>query len=251
MVPARLRVALQALRELLFHPGAFFADRDAAQALGTAVIVVLVVAVVTTAGLGLVGWTLGQEIDATTTETVQEPWPESHCEQFAEMNHTPEPCTIDEPVTREVDLGAEAWSAFAGLLPLVFVGVPLGVVAHAIGLHAVSWLAGGEGGFGRTLTVAGWATVPTLLQTAVAVGNMLVAIQSQSFATDPDLLMQQVEQLAADFESTWTVAATVVSTIWQAYIWAHGLRWARDHDPEVAYGVAAVVGLVALLFALV
>lgn len=252
MSPARLRSALQALKELLVDPGTFFGDREIAQSLPAAAAVVLVGAVVVTGALGAVGWTLGQQIDATYTETVTEPWSDSTCEQFAEMEMetTPKPCGMDEPETREVDVGEEAWSAFAGALPLVFVAVPVGWLLTAGGLHVLSAPAGGRGSFTSTLTVAGWATVPSMVATVVTVANMLMVVRSQSFATDPDLLAEQVRQMATNFRTPLTVGASIAATVWQIHIWAQGLLWARDLDFEPAYGVAVVVGVVSLLFSL-
>lgn len=253
MSRARPRAALQALRELLFDPRTFVAERDVARSFGAAAAVACAVALVATAAVGAFGFALSQQIDATRTETVVEPWSESQCEGFADtsVSVTPEQCAIDEPVTRAVDVGAELWHAFAGRLPLVFGGVLVGWALTAAALHAVSSFVNGAGRFGRTATVVGWAMLPSLVQTAVGLGSLLLLVQGQSFGGDPELLRQQFQRLQGGVTNGWTVLATVVSVAWQAYIWAGGLPWARDLSGEDAWGVAAVVGLVSLALSLV
>lgn len=251
------RQSLRALRELLFRPETFFRERRVALSLGAAAVVVTVVALALTVGVGTVGWLLTQQVDATRTVTVAEPMPESACESFAEMNAssnasfgTPVECAIDEPRTKQVDVGAEIWDAFVGMLPLVFVGGFVGWLLLGVGLHVASAVADGEGSFGRTLAVAGWGMLPSLLQLVVGLTAAAIVIPGMEFSGDPETLSRQLQGLAGPgpgFGPAATVAG-VVATVWQAYVWRGGLIEARDLDRSVATWVAGAVGFVLLLF---
>lgn len=238
------------LMALLFDPATFFDRRSPRRSLGSASGVVLAIALLTTTGVAAVGWQFATSIDATVTETVMEPWPAETCESFQEMNHTPEPCTIDEPRTREVDVGAEIWQMLVGKLPLVFFGTLLGWVLIAAGLHVVSVMFDGEGSFGATLSVAGWAMVPQVVQLAVGLASASLLIHGTTFSSDPAALADQLERLASGSAGLAAAVATVVVTVWQAYIWAYGLRRARNLRLGDAAVTAGVVGTLWLLFAL-
>ncbi|WP_188975543.1 YIP1 family protein [Halocalculus aciditolerans] len=239
----QFRQSLHALFDLLVRPDAFF-ERDGAWSLGRAFGVVLAVSAVTTAAVAAMGWLFTSNIDATVTVTTMEPWSDATCESFAEMNSTPEPCTIDEPQTKQVSVGAKVWSAFVGRLPFVFVASLLGWVLVAAALHAATWLLGGEGSFAGTLTVAGWAVVPTIVQAAFALVGFTLLVRGTAFSNDPEVLVQQLRTLSSSTGNAWAAVGGLVAGVWQAYIWTHGLAHARSlrvSDAAVAAGIVAVV----------
>lgn len=242
------RSALRSLRLLLFDPGEFFDDVPPARSAASAAAVVLATSTVLTAGVGAIGWLITSRIDVTVTETVMEPWPDWRCEGFDEV--TPEPCTIDEPVTRQVDVGQAVWEEFVGYLPVVFVAALVGWVVVAAGLHVVSAVYDAEGGFGSTLAVAGWATVPQVFTTAVVVGVTWFRLRSVEFASDPDVFADQMARMVSPSTGEVGILVTLVVTVWQAYIWAHGLTRARDLAFGEAATVAGVVGVVSFLLSL-
>lgn len=238
---------LAALRQLLVRPQAFFEERPPSRSLGAAAGVVVATALLTTAGVGAIGRMVTARIDATRTETVHEPLPDYHCEMLEESgtNNTPRGCTIDEPVTREVDVGAEVWEEFVGYLPFVFVVAIVAWLLVAVGLHVASALAGGDGSFAATLAVAGWATVPELIQIPVGLAGAYVRLEGESF-TSPE----QLEQLVGSSADPTGVLLTAAVLIWQAYIWTHGLRRARDLSVDEAAFAAGVVAVVSFLLSL-
>lgn len=240
-VPAHLRL-------LLFDPRAFFERHPPRDSLAGAAVVAVVTAALVTLGFGLIGWLFTSRIDATVTETETEPWPDDQCEGFEEV--TPEPCTIDEPKTREVDVGNAIWEQFLEFLPVVFLAVLLGWVLTAVGLHVVSALVGGEGGFGGTLAVAGWAMVPQFVDVAAGVVNAWLTLRGVEFAEDPEVLASQLQALAANSQGAVGIAVTVLVTLWQAYVWSHGLRAARGLDGDDAALTAAVVAIASILASL-
>jgi hypothetical protein len=244
----------RSLRTLLFAPESFFEEHAPEQTIGTAIIVVLAVTLITTIGFALIGWLFAANIDATVTVTTMEPWSNSTCASFRSINQNtnmstiPEPCTIDKPRTKQVDIGDKVWDAFVGRLPVFFVASVIGWILIAAGLHIVSALTGGEGAFTATLSVAGWAMVLQVLQTVFGVASIYLMIESTDFATNPELLQQQMEQLR---HSSGGILGTLVVTIWQGYIWTHGLRYARNLQYSSAALTAGVIALIALLFSLV
>lgn len=238
--------SLAALRALLLSPREFFGDPD--PSFGNAVLVVLAVATVSTVGFLAMGWLFARSVDATVTVTTMEPWGEMTCESFAEMNTstTPPNCAIDEPRTRQVDVGSKLWDAFVGRVPLVFVGTLLGWLLVAVALHATTAFLGRTGGFRRTLTVAGYGMVPSMLQTVAAVLAIWLAVRGETFTGDPQALADQFRALTSGIRPVAT-AGLLVATAWQAYVWAGGLDALHDCDREAAYLAAGVVGLISLL----
>jgi hypothetical protein len=252
-----MRNALTALREVLVDPETFFAERRIGLSPGHAVMVVLVVSLALTAGVGAIGWLVTEQVDATRTVTVVEPVPNATCESFKEMNEssdgpavTPPGCGIDEPKTRQVDLGDELWEAIAGQLPLVFVAGIVGWLLVGGILHGVSALASGEGSFLKTLSVAGWGFLPTVFQVAVGVTLAFAVIPEMSFTGSPEAVAEQLRQLATGQFRLGVALLGLVGTAWQAYIWRGGLCHARNLDRRAATGVAAIVAFVLFLFTL-
>jgi hypothetical protein len=251
----RIMAALQALRELLLTPATFFRDRRIGLSLGAAVAVALAVVLVSTVGAGVIGWLLSQQIDATRTVTVAEPMSGPICDPMDNPNTgesfmTPSECTLEEPVTKQVDVGTEFWQEFTRLLPLVFVGGILGWVLVAGGLHLASYILDGEGAFVDTLAVAGWAMVPSLAQTAVFVAAGLLVIPGMEITGSTGAVAQQFRQLSGGLTAAGTVA-TVLTTVWQAYIWYGGLQVARNLDEKSATLAAGAVAVFSILATLV
>lgn len=240
---------------LVRRPGEFFERHPPASSLGGAVTVVFVVACATTAAFAAVGWWFSSSVHATETVTTMEPWPNATCESFAAMNEStnhstvPEQCTIDEPRTKQVDVGATVWDAFAGRLPLVFVGVFAGWLVVAAVLHAGSAMYDAEGSFAGTLAVVGWATLLDLARVAVVAAGAYVLLRDVTFTGDPEAMARRLRRLTAGAGAHADLVAVAV-TAWQAYVWTHGLRHARDLRTGEAAVVAGTVAAVAVLFAL-
>lgn len=236
---------LQPLRTLLLSPREFFAARP--YDLGPAVVLVLVVALVTTAAFTAVGWLLAESVDG--TNAADTGWTAGDCERFADMDvSTPTACASDDPSTRWVDAGGKVWSVWTGLVSVVFAGSVVGWLLIAAGLHVASAAIGGRGSFGRTATVAAWGMIPGLPQTLVAFGALGLAISGVDFASDPETLERQVQRLADTGSRPVVLAAMLAGTAWQGYVWAGGLVDARELDWPEALFAAAVVALAVLLF---
>ena len=243
-------MALHQLRALLFDPATFFENYPPRKTVGMATAVVLGVAALIMAGTAVIGRLFAARIDATYTETVMEPWSDAQCSSFEEMGAAPEQCQIDEPVTREVDVGAELWSEILRLLPLVFLSLVVVWLLIALALHVLSALFDARGGFGATLSAVGWGMVLELVSTAIGLGVIAATLYGTEFASDPELLLDQLEALTGGGPSVVSTLGTVLVALWQAYIWTYGLSRARSLAVGEAAIATAPVALVVLLLSL-
>lgn len=240
--------ALHTLQLVLFKPGRFFEERPPRRSLGGAIGVVLLSALLVTIGAAILARVLVAQIDVTITETVMEPWSDQQCAGFDD--HTPRPCEIDEPVTREVDVGEMIWGELLSLFPLMFIAVVISWIFIAIGLHLVSAILGGNGSFGATLSVAGWGMLPIVFSMFAGVVQSYFVLRGMDFANDPEVLLEQMELLAETGIGFGGVAISLVTAVWQGYIWLHGLRHGRDLSYEQALIAAGVVVVLMLLLEL-
>lgn len=247
----------RSLFQAVSRPHRYFDENPPAHSLGQAAIIVLLVATLSSLAFLALGWVLSQQIDVTTTVTTMEPWSDARCEPFREMNNSsnvssvPEPCTIDEPRTKEVHLGEKAYSVFAGQVPLVFFGILLGWPLTAVGLHVFSALGQSEGSFGNTLAVAGVGMAPSVLQTFAVTGTMAWQVQSMSFGSDPATVANRLREMAEAGGHPVVIIAILVVAIWQAWIWAAGLERARNMTPGNAKFAAGVVALLGAIFSII
>jgi hypothetical protein len=236
------------VRTLAADPQSFFQSHPPKESLGGALAVVSVVAVASTAAVAAVGAVLANQIDATVTITTLEPWSQSTCASFAEMDGPlPDPCTIDEPRTKQVSVGAKLWEEVVGLLPFVFVGTYVGWLLVTIGLHALSAFTDGSGSFGETLAVTGWATAFDLVSVAAGTAGLAVAAQGVDFAGDPDVLASQLQRAVDTTSWPFGVLGTLVGVGWSAYVWTWGLHEAHDASVSSAAFASGVLAVVAVL----
>jgi len=249
-----LRALARDLYQVLFHPSTYFERNRPESSLALAAGIVFATAIVGTLAIVALGWVLSQQIEATTTVTTMEPWPDSTCESFRQMNNdtnvstgVPEPCTIDEPRTKQVDLGSKAYSIFAGRAPVVFIGVLLGWPLLAAGLHVVSALANGEGSFTGTLAVAGLGSAPTLLQTLATTGAMAAAVYSMDFGSSAETVGRRLKEVAYVVDHPFVILVILLVAVWQTWIWAAGLERARNLNRDSALFVAAIIALLGAL----
>lgn len=235
------------IRDALLNPDRFFAERTPRPSLGTAATVVLVVALVSTAAVGFIGWTLSQEITATAQVDNPNRPPDWACEDGGFGSDTTNFSSgCDQPRTKTIDMGDKLWEAFSGQLPMIFFASFFGWLLVAAGLHAASGLAGGRGSFSGTLTVAAWGTLPTLFQTAVGGASMYFAIQGMELGGSPEVLAQQFQSMASRTQSG-NLAVSAFVTLWQAYVWTYGLKHVRNLETGSAAGAAGVVAFVSFV----
>lgn len=247
----------RSLLQAVSNPHRYFEEHPPAESIGQAAVIVFVVATLSSLAFLALGWVLSQQIDVTTTVTTMEPWSDARCEPFREMNNSsnvsslPEPCTIDEPRTKEVHLGEKAYSVFAERVPLVFFGILIGWPITAVGLHVLSALAESEGSFANTLAVAGVGMAPSVLQTFAVTGTMAWQAQSMTFGSDPTTVGNRLREMAEAGSHPVVIIAILVVAVWQAWIWAAGLERARNMHPGDAKFAAGVVALLGAIFSFI
>ena len=262
----------------LLRPDEYFAERAPGLSLARAGAVVLLVAIVSTAVVGAFGWTLSQQLTATTqiendarppdwvcddhgatggeTETTAETAGEATTETGTETTTgfgvdgmMREAC--DQPKQRTVVVGDLLWDAFSERLPLVFVGVLLGWPLYAVGLHVASAMVGGRGSFLDTLAVAGWGMLPGVAQAVVGLGLLYTALGSVDLAaSNPEVLASQIRSLSRRSQGD-TALLSLAGACWQGYVWTFGLKRARDLSTGAAAFAGGGVAFVAFLLSLV
>ncbi|TSD15268.1 YIP1 family protein [Haloglomus irregulare] len=226
-------------RTPLLRPDSYFDDRTATLGRGLAVTALVTLATVTVViGFGLV---FAANIDG----TVETSNPEYPGDVFCDGD-TPSGCT--EPATVEQDVDRVLWDAIGSVAGQTAIGIPIIVLVTAGGLHGGSALAGGEGGFGRSLAVAVWGLAPAVLAGALTVAALAVTFDPLTVSPEqsPETLRQPALAQVRDVELVGTMLGAL-ATLWGAVIWRFGLLHQRGVSGDAA---TAVAGVVALLFVL-
>ncbi len=113
-------------------------------------------------------------------------------------------------------------------------------------LHVVVKLVDGDGPFGATLYVVGWSSPVALLAPLVSSAGVIVAFTGVSSSA---AVSAQLASARATVATTGILGAGLV-LLWQGYIWAAGLRDTHDTSQEDAWlasAVTVVIGLIAVV----
>ena len=232
----------------LRRPDSYFERHTPGLHLGRAAAVSLLVALVATATIGVFGYALaGQAEGATVTVDNENRPPDWVCEDepFGPTSSLQEGC--DEPKTRQVAASSLVWDAVAGQLPAVFFFSLAGWFFAGVAMHLLTALAGGEGSFGDSMAVAGWAQAATIPQ------FLLLAVAFVTFAANFDFtageaaLRSQAAGFRSDLHHPAILLGTALTTVWQGYVYYHGMYHARNVSRDAAVGIAVVCGLLAFL----
>ncbi|WP_458206967.1 Yip1 family protein [Haladaptatus sp. NG-SE-30] len=226
------------LPDALFRPDTFFREHAPRPSLGSALAIVLLIAIVTTTAIGVVGWEMSRGMMATEVDNPNRPadWV---CEDRTDSGFESPGC--DRPKT--VPLGEVMWDTVGKKLPLVFVAPFIGWIVIATGFHVLTALGNGEGSFGNTASITAWGMIPSLLQTLVGFGLLYLTFRNTEFGGSPQAVLEQMQSLVSRIRGGSLLLSAIVS-LWQWYIWTYGLKHARNVSKEAA-GVAA--GLVAFV----
>lgn len=250
----------------LFRPGEFFEER-APLGLAPALGIVLLVAVATTAGTGLLGLFFADQIEGTITVDNENRPPDWVCDDSAgdstgdSAGGTTDSGTAesgesmlrdgcDEPKTREVSASKLVMQAFGEKLPFVFIGQFVVWLVFAVVLHLLSGAFGGSNDFAQTLAVTGWGLLPSVLRTVVVVILGYFFVQGLSLSSDPEMLVRQVQSLRDASRSWPMVLVGLGEAVWQGYVWAYGLKHAREMNLGDAGMVAGILATVLFLVGL-
>ena len=239
------------LSDALLRPNRFFEERSPRPRLASAFAVVLVVALASTALFGFVGWTMTQRMTGTTQIDNPNRPSDTFCNDdfFTDgAGNLSEEC--DRPKQKTVVIGDLVWKEFQEKIPLVFLGVLVAWPFTAIGLHVASAVAGGEGSFSNTLSVAGWGMLPSLVQMLVGIGLFYLALRGADLSgSDPQVLLDQLQSLVATARGG-SVFVALLGTAWQWVLWTYGLKHARRLSTGAAAVSAGAIALLSFLAAL-
>ncbi|WP_254823530.1 Yip1 family protein [Haloglomus halophilum] len=228
----------------LRRPDRYFSERTAS--LGRGVAVAGLTILVLLAGVYALGWMFAANIDGTVT--VDNPaYPgDTFCDGDSPGRFTPSGCDEPEQVERNID--HFIWKAIGTVAGQLAIGLPIVWVLVAGTLHAGSWLANGEGPFGRTLTVAAWGMVPALLGMVVTLLAFWVTFDPITVSSGQDPAAFR-DQAIAQLDAMRLVgqASGVLTMAWGAVIWRFGLLHERGVSGTAASAVAAVAAVLFLL----
>lgn len=230
-------------RTPLLRPNSYFSERTAT--LGHAIVVAIVLV------LGFVGivYALGGVFVLNIDGTVETSNPAYPGDAFCDGDtpgDTPSGCS--EPATIERNVDGIIWDAIGSLAGQVVAGLGITWLLVAGLLHGGSALANGDGAAERSLAVAAWGLLPTLLGAVVAILALALTFDpvSVSPGTSQDVIRERV---LAQFDVLRLVggAASVVTVVWGAVVWRFGIQHQRDVPEKWATAIAATVALLLLL----
>lgn len=225
------------------RPATYYGEREPPLGLGPAVVAVLCVALVVTASFAAMGWLFVTNLpEDATVENPDRP-PEQFCEDaepgdpFYDDCH-PERVPMDEVLREEV----------RSQLPLVFVATVGFWLVVALAVHLTAAVAGDPaGGFGDSLTVAGWAMGPAAVHALAGVAAVRWWLRDRTLSGDPALLQSQLETLLAVVDGPCFVAVTTLIVAWQTYVLYCGLHDGRELSANAAGFAAGLVGILLLV----
>jgi hypothetical protein len=237
-------------RDFLVDPVSFFETHETGLNGVSALLVALVLAVAITTMVSAGLWQLSEQMTGQTTVDNPERPPDWVCDDdsgFSDMETSPSGC--DQPRQIQVSVGDLFWQEVQDVLPFVTVGVGIVWLVTGVGLHALSYIAGGDGSFGESLAIAAVGMLPTLVTGALVEALLVVYAHNADLgASTPSVLVEQVRGLQRGTSGLVATAIQLLGVAWQTYLWFGGIVALHDLDRREALLPAGVAGLVALLF---
>ena len=235
-------------RTPLLRPDRYFEAHDGSPPLAHAAAAVLVVAVVTTAGLSVFLDQFAAALDVPITVDNPDYPGEMFCGDSSPYDDTPSGC--DQPKTIERNLGTLVAQELSWLPPVSFVLVPIWWLFQAGVLHGASILVEGTGRFEDTLAVAGWGMAPSLIRIVGVLGFVTATLGSVTVPSNPESAVSALQGALSGLQPV-TLGLALVTAVWGGAIRSYGLAEARDLRVSTAawlVGVLTVIGLVFELF---
>ncbi|MFC6725846.1 hypothetical protein ACFQE1_16030, partial [Halobium palmae] len=72
-------------------------------------------------------------------------------------------------------------------------------------------------------------------------------VRSLSLSSDPGVAAEQLQAVATFGDGPAMVVLLLVVTVWKAFVWAAGLRSARNVSPDASRAIATAAAVVAFL----
>lgn len=237
--------SVDALRQFIVSPRAFFAERPPADTIGISLVLVVLLSGCLIGGLLLVGSLLAGAVDATVTMDNPAHTSSVFCDQPRDDPDSPIYDGCDEPETVERDAGTLLQEAVTEYTWIGIVVPPVLWGAAGVVLYGAGRVAGGTPSFGGTLSLAGWATVPEFFRLAVGLVALRIALVDLT-VTDADQLEAAMLSAFGPIEPILLVAS-LLTAVWQWHILSGGLAEEADIPwRAAAVGVAVPLGLFVL-----
>ncbi|WP_411965530.1 Yip1 family protein [Haloferax sp. YSMS24] len=242
-------------RTPLLKPRAYFASRTPPFSFGRALLVVGLVTLVLTAGVGGILWTFTEQLDQQVSVDNPDHRPEWACDEYEdggafEDMSPPEGCDPSVPEHVDRRLGDLVWQELSWVPWSMLVLVPLFWVIEAVLLHLGTSLVGGAGRFTDTLVVTAWGMVPSMLRLLVVGAYLVSRLGELSLPSDPEAAVAVLESSLSGLGLV-TGLVTLAVVAWATYVRTYGLARGRDIDVADAAVVTVGLSVVGLLFELV
>jgi|GEM_PF-830946 len=222
---------------LITDPDAFFAARSDDLSIKGPLVVVTLVAVVGSVATVIQNQHLVPLIEPVFRDT---------------LNESAENMSSSD-IDRSIDLFVQVYLVFSYGFALI--GPYIVWVLYGAVFHAISVVFDGTGSFRGTMVVTGWGRLPAVFGSAVtvAVNYYQYEIRGVSLSTNVSgenafTAAQQIQP--PDAVLLLNAGLTIAFTFWAAYLWVHGLQYARDLSRRQAALTVAIPVLVSVLFSL-
>lgn len=152
------------------------------------------------------------------------------------------------------------WQAQDGNLALVLaVGGVVGTVTGLVGVFVV-WLVysavfyllssyfDGTGRFRDTVKFVGWGFVPTIFAGLLSSLVTIYALHGVTFPDDPQQMSSFVRQVQNSPLFVASGVSRIVFILWQGFLWAFAVKYARDIELRESAMVVAVPVLLSILW---
>ncbi len=147
----------------------------------------------------------------------------------------------------DAEVGTAVWGSVVGALPLLVLAFLALWVALAVVLHVGAWLGRGDGRFGATLEVTAWGMVPLVAVAALA-GLALVAFTNATeFPASSGTPLADARSLQRGLTGLTFLLLQIGGAVWQAVVWAAGLRVAHGISRRAAVVVGVLVATALVL----
>lgn len=247
------------VRTPLFRPDRYFAEREISFVRGLVVAALVIATVI--AAVGGIGLIFTEKVDGSVVVDNPDRPPEEICDMHeesagetsdahdvssTEINATDMGCDEPEQIERNVDpLIHETLYPFYGL---VLVAGPIGLSITGVLLHLGTALAGGTGGFRKTLSVTAWGAAPLFVTLPLLLVALWLVVDPVTVS--PPAGTAEVERrILVDFQ-VWLLIASglsLLSSVWGGVIWTFGLEHGRNVSRAKAAAVAGFVTLGSIL----
>lgn len=127
------------------------------------------------------------------------------------------------------DAAAAVWGVILEIAVVTGFGVAVVWIISAVVLHVIAKIGSGDASFGRTLGVTGYGMLPAVLNVIVAVGFVYLSLSGTQLSGGPSAVTSQL-QAVLEQGGLLREAVNWGFLLWQAAIWAVGLRKVHEVD---------------------